>query len=236
MPLICRFALALTLLLLAFVATGCTEWLAPRPVCRGENLDLCLPAQTLLEPLTNETCEGTEKRLCIVPLGQVSPALVSHLADHYRSEYGLTVEVLTPTAITADLVNREREQIEVDGLFRLMASVFPDTYADPDTVMIGLTPVDLYWLGKPSWRYAFGVRGDREESIALISSARMDPQIYGLPEDDELYFTRVRKMVSKYVGFLYFGLPESSDPESPMFDNILGPDDLDRMEEPLPVE
>jgi predicted Zn-dependent protease len=183
MPPICRFVLALALLLLAFVATGCTEWLRPRPVCRGENLDLCLPAQTLLEPLANDRCEGTEKRLCIVPLGQVSPALVSHLADHYRSEYGLTVEVLTPTAITADLVNREREQIEADRLLRLMASVFPDTYADPDTVMIGLTPVDLYWLGKPNWRYAFGVRGDREESIALVSSARMDPQIYRLPEE-----------------------------------------------------
>jgi len=230
-----RFLLALTLLLLAVVATGCTKLLAPQPHCTGENLDLCLPAQTLLEPLASDTCEGTEKRLCIVPLGQVSPALVKHLADHYRSEYGLTVVVSTPAAIPRDLVNREREQIEVDGLLRLMASVFPDTYADPDTVMIGLTPVDLYWLGKPNWRYAFGVRGDREESIALISSARMDPQIYGLPENNELYFTRVRKMVSKYVGFLYFGLPESQDAESPMYDNILGPADLDRMEEPLPL-
>jgi predicted Zn-dependent protease len=165
----------------------------------------------------------------------VAPALVKHLADHYTLKYGITVDILTPTAIPSDLVNREREQVEVDGLLRLMASVFPDTYADADTVMIGLTPMDLYWLGKPNWRYAFGVRGDPEEASALISSARMDPQIYGLPEDDELYFTRVRKMVSKYVGFLYFGLPESRDANSPMYDNILGPRDLDRMDEPLPV-
>jgi hypothetical protein len=30
-------------------------------------------------------------------------------------------------------------------------------------------------------------------------------------------------MVSKYVGFLNFGLPESEAAESPMFNNILGP-------------
>lgn len=53
--------------------------------------------------------------------------------------------------------------------------------------------------------------------------------------DDELTFERARKMVTRYIGLLYYGLPLSDDPESLLYDNVLGPADLDRMEEPLPV-
>lgn len=43
-------------------------------------------------------------------------------------------------------------------------------------------------------------------------------------------------MVSKYIGIWYYDLPVSSDPESAMFNNILGVRDLDKMIEPLPVQ
>lgn len=115
-----------------------------------------------------------------------------------------------------------------------MNSLFPDAYYDPQAVVIGLTPLDLPWAGK-DWRYAFGVRGGLDDPKAVISSARMDPQSYGRGRDDDLFFSRVRKLFSKYVGVLYYDLPGSPDPESPMYDNILGPADLDRMQEPLPV-
>ena len=63
----------------------------------------------------------------------------------------------------------------------------------------------------------------------------MNPEFYSEPADDELMQSRFRKLLTKYIGLLYYGLPTSSDPTSPMFDSILGPDDLDRMTEPLPV-
>ena len=53
--------------------------------------------------------------------------------------------------------------------------------------------------------------------------------------DDERVLSRTRKLVTKYLGLMFYGLPLSDDPTSPMFGNILSVGDLDRMEEVLPV-
>jgi hypothetical protein len=42
---------------------------------------------------------------------------------------------------------------------------------------------------------------------------------------------RLQKMITKDIGILFFQLPESADPRSVLYNNILGPDDLDRMTE-----
>jgi hypothetical protein len=41
----------------------------------------------------------------------------------------------------------------------------------------------------------------------------------------------LRKMMTRYIGFSYFGLAQSQDPSSVLYDNILGPFDLDVMGE-----
>jgi hypothetical protein len=38
---------------------------------------------------------------------------------------------------------------------------------------------------------------------------------------------RIRKMVTKNIGILYYGLGVSDDPRSVLYRDILGPDDLD---------
>src|SRR6266545_1249914 len=65
---------------------------------------------------------------------------------------------------------------------------------------------------------------------AVISTSRMYQETYGEAPDEDLFFSRVRKLFSKYVGYMYYGLPLSDDPHSLMFDSILGPGDLDRMQ------
>ena len=82
----------------------------------------------------------------------------------------------------------------------------------------------------------FGVKRTPASPQAIVSSSRMDPLFYGQPQDDGVFFTRTRKLFSKYVGLLYYRLPTSSDPTSPMYDSIGGPGDVDRMMEPLPVQ
>ena len=42
---------------------------------------------------------------------------------------------------------------------------------------------------------------------------------------------RLQKMVTKDIGILYFGLPQSDDPKSVLYKDVLGPMDLDRMSE-----
>jgi hypothetical protein len=63
----------------------------------------------------------------------------------------------------------------------------------------------------------------------------MNPETFWLPPDDDLMGSRARKLVSKYLGLLFYDLPLSDDPKSPLYDSILGLDDLDNMEGPLPV-
>ena len=61
----------------------------------------------------------------------------------------------------------------------------------------------------------------------------MDPQTYGDPADRDLFEARVRKMLTKYIGLLYYGLEESPDPKSPLYSSIGGLEALDNVTEPL---
>lgn len=202
--------------------------------CTGAELTQCLEAQAELQSISRPYCDGSGKRVCLVPLGQVQPNLIQHLVDHYGDQYGLTITVLTPSAVPSDIVNPLRGQVDAPTLTDYMGSLFPDAYRDLNVVLIGLTPVDLYHEDS-HFRYVFGVKRTATDPKATISTFRMNPVTYGEPPNDELLFSRTRKLVSKYIGLLFYGLPASPDPRSPLYDSILGLADLDNMEEPLPV-
>ena len=204
------------------------------PPCTGPETASCLETQTELQSIARGSCDGSERRVCIVPLGKVSPALVEHLVDHYADEYGLRVTVLTPGAIPQDMVSPQRNQIDAPTLGEYMGTLFPDAYRDPNAVLIGLAPVDLYDEDS-HFRYVFGVKRTPTEPKAVVSTFRMNPESFGESRDDDLLFSRARKLVSKYIGLLYYGLPPSDDPESPLYNSILSTANLDNMQEPLPV-
>jgi predicted Zn-dependent protease len=168
--------------------------------------------------------------VCLAPLGQVPTALVRHLVSHYQTQYGLDVLVLTPIAIPETLVDANRDQVDAVELMSFMRRRF-NPYYESEGNIIGVTAVDMYSRQQPNWRYAFGQLGIEEGVVSIV---RMDPTNYGAP-DAETLDARVRTLVSKYIGILHYGLSPSSDPNSPMYNNILGPSDLDRMMGPLPV-
>jgi len=206
----------------------------PEAPCTGSAFAQCLEAQTELQSIALDSCAGSGRRVCLVPFGQVSPALVQHLVDHYRDQYGLTVTVLSPSGVPPEISNPLREQVDAVTLIAHMGSLFPDAFVDPQAVLIGLTPADLY-NSSSHFRYVFGVKGVPEDPKAVISTFRMNPETYGEPPSDELLFSRTRKLLTKYIGLLFYGLPPSEDPLSPLYDSILGPADLDNMGEPLPI-
>ncbi len=90
--------------------------------------------------------------------------------------------------------------------------------------MIGITENDMY-IRKFSWLFAFSYRA--ENRFAIVSSARMNPVNLGKPNDPALLQTRVRKMITKNIGILYFHLPQNNNPRSVLYRSILGIDDLD---------
>lgn len=202
--------------------------------CHDEDFDRCRAAKRELQPIAQDSCAGDGKRVCLVPLGQVSPELMQHLVDHYRDQYGLTVTVLRPLGIPKYVVDSDRRQVGGSALINSMLGAFPDELADPNVVLIGLTPLDLYFEQK-DWRFAFGVRGMPADPKSVISTFRMNPETFGEERDDGVLFSRARKMVSRHIGLLYYGLPENSDSESLLYSSILSLADLDRLQEPLPV-
>lgn len=198
--------------------------------CAGEAIAACLPAQHELDAVSQRFCEGEGRRVCIVPMGQVDAQLVVSLVDYYEERYGLPITIIEPAEVPEEIVNEQRGQVPVDDLIFRMQLRVGDSFQDPDIVLIGLTPLDLY---NPFhyWAWIFGIQLTAENPVAVISTFRMNPEIYGQPANEEAFRTRVRKMVSKYIGVLYYELPESSDPLSPVYGSIGGLGDLDNMSE-----
>ena len=198
--------------------------------CAGEAISSCLPAQHELDGVSQRFCEGEGRRLCIVPMGQVDAELVVSLVDYYEERYGLPITIIEPAEVAEDIVNEQRGQVPVDELIFRMQLHVADSFQDPDIVLIGLTPLDLYNpFHHAAW--IFGIQLTAENPVAVISTFRMDPVVWGRWPNSELLETRLRKMLSRYIGVLYYQLPESSDSLSPVFNGIGGLDDLDAMSE-----
>lgn len=226
---------------LAFLVGGCTARVRlpaprlPEPRCTGDELESCLAAQSELNAIAVDSCDGADRRVCLMPFGQVSARLVERLFEHYRVEYGLTVSVLVPQPVPPNIPRSVGDQHDAHVLLEYMAEQFPDAYHDPNAVLIGLTPVDIY-DSTSHYRYVFGLKGTPEDPRGIISTSRMGPEVYGEGPDEGVKLERTRKMVTRYIGLLYFGLPTTRDRNSLLYDNILGPADLDEMDEPLPLE
>jgi len=225
-------------LLLLSLGTACTgDSTTPSEVpCVEDRFAGCLEAQSELDSLATDSCLGSGFEVCLVPMGQVDPDLVKHLLDHFDEEYGLSVGLLTPLAIPEDLESRRGDQMLVHEMLAEINGAFPQERGR--VLRLGITPVDLHDDHphmSSTKRFVFGLRGDHLNPFGMISTFRMDPRTYGESPDDGVLFSRARKLVSKYIGLIHYVLPPSTDPESPMYDSILGVDDLDRMGEPLPL-
>ena len=157
-----------------------------------------------------------------VPIGSFPQRDAAALASYFDHRFLLRTGVLPTEALPGAAFDRRRRQYVADKLI----GVLHKPAGDP-RVVIGLTTEDMYWAGKPSWRYTFSIRSP--QGFAVVSSARMDPEAQGLLSDPGLRMRRLRKMVLKDIGVLAYGRSPSHDPRSALYDAILGPDDVDYM-------
>ena len=161
----------------------------------------------------------------LAPLGGLSVAELQDLAAFYKVRYDLDVSILPPAPVPAGLVDPGRHQMAAEDLIGRLPSIYPEA-ADPHRVVIGVLPADIYVRGIPEWRWAFGNRA--EGHLAVVSTARMRARrLFGA----SLAASRLRKMVTRDIGVLYFGLPLSDDPRSVLYSTILSVADLDRLGE-----
>ena len=123
--------------------------------------------------------------------------------------------------------DQQRGQLVAEDVITSLKASYAQVVADPGAVVIGLVTTDLYLRERPDWAWAFGLRA--EGRFAVVSTARMGWPL-GLASDERT-MSRLRKMVTKDIGLMYFGLSASDDSHSVMYRNIGGIDDLDRMGE-----
>jgi predicted Zn-dependent protease len=166
------------------------------------------------------------RTVLLAPLDDFAAAELEDLAEFYAVRYGIEVDVLPPASIPASARDPARYQLVAEELIDVLRAAYPEA-GDPDHVVIGVTSDDLYIRSVPDWNWAFGFRD--EGHLAVVSTARMGPALG--PFGHRLEPARLRKMVTKNIGVLYFELRQSDDPVSVLYDNILGLDDLDGMGE-----
>ena len=65
----------------------------------------------------------------------------------------------------------------------------------------------------------------------MVTSARLDPVNLGEPANDELLERRLRKIVLKNIGILYYWWPTNSNPNSVLYDEVNSVEDIDNMGE-----
>jgi predicted Zn-dependent protease len=166
-------------------------------------------------------------RLYLVPVDDFPPETAQSIARHFAQRFGTRIEMQPRMAAPRGVFNAGRHQMDAAALLSVLEQQYPAL--DPRTVVIALTTADMY-IPHLSWRYAFSYR--RADRLAVVSSARMDRGCLGLlPASEARQLARVRKMVGKNVGVLYYGLPLSNDPASLLYAHIGGPQELDAMGE-----
>ena len=229
-------------------ATGATGQPTPRITPRPTRVsnETPIPAPKCLDPTACRTptaefaaayndptaCEGTTKRICLIPLGDVPKDLVDHLVAYYKSEYNLTLHVLPAVALESGFDSRRPGQRQAAYMEQKYTAAYLDPSRDRNVTMLGLTSLDIYTAERPEWNWFFGQMGDGH---GVISMFRMDPLNWGEPKDDALRNKRVRTLMNKYVALGYYGLKTNNDPHSVLYQLIGGLDTLDGIDERIPV-
>jgi predicted Zn-dependent protease len=165
-------------------------------------------------------------RVVLVPIDDFPADRAAAIAERFRTTLGIAIEVAPAVPWPAGAYDESRRQMNSAAMLTRLESTYAT--AGASVVAIGLTTRDMF-NPEVSWAYVFSYRGNR---VAVVSPARMDRGCMGLVQaSDDRIMARLRKMVGKNIGILYFGLDMSTDPASMLYSQIGGPQELDAMSE-----
>jgi predicted Zn-dependent protease len=166
-------------------------------------------------------------KIYFAPIGNFPSDQLDPLVQYYRKKYGLGITVLPSIPVDPSTRDVLRHQLMAENLVVSLRSDTPRYAYDSKAILIGFTSEDIYPTSK-DWQFAFGWRRG-ETRTAVVSTARLN-----LPGDagrSNLATARMRKIVTKDIGVLYYGLPLSQNPRSVLYSQIMGIEELDRVGE-----
>jgi len=109
-----------------------------------------------------------------------------------------------------------------------MLRIYADYVSNGSARLIGITGSDMY--ARAPWRYRFSWRFMGQHA-SVISTARMTEHYAGEPPAEATVSQRLRKMVTKDIGILYYGKPLSINPKSVLYAAIGSLEEFDQMSE-----
>lgn len=170
-----------------------------------------------------------DSRVYFVPMGSFSSDDLTALAQYYRYNYKLDITILKSIPLDDAVRDSSRGQLMAEKLVENVRAGVPEYTNDPRAILIGFTSEDIYPTSQ-NWQFAFGWRLGSSHA-AVVSTARMSLHYIGQPMDSNLAETRLRKMVTKDIGILYYGLPQNQNPKSVLYNGIMGIEELDQVGE-----
>jgi archaemetzincin len=128
----------------------------------------------------------------IVPVGTVDQNVLDYLALTIPGSFNARCNSVSVTVNTQGAYHPTRQQYNST---QLLARLLELSLAE-DHKLLGVTEVDLYI---PVFTFVFG-EAQLGGRVALISAHRLHPQFYGLPEDEQLFYSRCEKEAKHELG------------------------------------
>jgi predicted Zn-dependent protease len=168
-----------------------------------------------------------DRKICFVPIGGFPVDQLETLSRYYKEKYKVEISLAKTVTIDPAALDSSRHQLMAEDLAASLRHALPEY--DVSTILVGFTSEDIYPVSQ-NWKFAFGWRRTAERA-AVVSTARLSLRYPGGPDDADISTTRMRKIVTKDIGILYFGLPQSSNPKSVLYNQIMGIQELDEVGE-----
>jgi archaemetzincin len=124
-------------------------------------------------------------RIQLLPLGEISRAILIALQEALAKEFSVVCEVLDPEPDPSYAWSAQRQQYSsTEILAALAARPLP-----PAASLLAVTPLDLYI---PILTFVFG-EAQLNGPCAVVSTFRLRQEFYGLPADSNLLTSRLIK-------------------------------------------
>lgn len=161
----------------------------------------------------------------LIPIGPgIFPSTIEASRNEYQKQYNVTINLLPEIPLPQWAENTTRKQYIAEDLVAAVQEAYPKLASDPDTILIGITGADMY-ISELDWSYAFSFRD--EERFAVISTAHLSEDEDGKPQGADVLEKRLRKVLARDLGVLYFRLQSSRDSSSILYQFVDDPSELD---------